>query len=144
MKLMRVIGNHCHLQWPVPPFSEEHRSRGGKGYVVDIDHPCETGYDEPVTNKAGIQQFDNEGQPRMRHVQGWCEGQMHKLEPVPADSGITAATPINLPAALHAKAEYDAARAPKAETPAETEPAPKRKGNYQKPAREPAEVIEGG
>lgn len=143
-KLMKVKGNGFHLQWPVPPFPEEFRSRGGQGYVVDANHPLEKGWDEPALNKAGVQMTDEYGRPLMRHVPGWCEGQWQKLEDAPEAK---APSPIDLPAAKRAMAEYEAKHAPKTETaaapapaPAQTAPKPLAKGK----TREPVEVIEGG
>jgi hypothetical protein len=141
MKLMKVQGNGCHLQWPVPPFPEEHRSRGGQGYVVDADHPLEKGYDEPALTKEGVQRLDPDGRPLLRHVNGWCEGQLHKLEPAPEAKG---PSPINLPAARIALADFEAARAPKPETPAPTPTAQTKASGYGRKPREPVQTIEGG
>lgn len=147
MKLMKVKGNGCHLQWPVPPFPEQYRSRGGQGYVVDLGHPLECGYDEQVTTKDGQPRFDEHGMPLMRHVTGWCEGQLQKLEDAP---DAKEPSKIELPAARLAMAEFNAARAPKAEAPAApAAPAPEPAPKAEAPAagrkkREPVQVIEGG
>lgn len=141
-KLMRVKGNNCHLQWPVPPFSEEHRSRGGEGYIVDIAHPLECGYDEPDLNKDGIQRLDNYGSPLKRHVTGWCEGQLHKLEEAP---DAKAATPINLPQARAVLLAWEEAQKPrKTEEPAPVPTAVLKAEGEGRKNREPVEVIEGG
>jgi hypothetical protein len=55
MDLWKVRGNGCVLYFPTTlPQSE--LLRGGKGYVVDLHAPCES---------------------------GWCADQMWKLEPAP-------------------------------------------------------------
>lgn len=142
IKLMKVKGNNCHLQWPVPPFGEEQRSRGGQGYVVDLGHPLECGYDTPAIGPNGQQLRDELGQPIFKHVVGWCEGQLHKLEEAPEAKE---PSPINLPQALYAMREFDAALAPKPEKPA---PVPTVEAKASKPAQrrnqEPVQVIEGG
>jgi hypothetical protein len=143
IKLMKVKGNNCHLQWPVPPFPEDQRSRGGQGYVVDLGHPLECGYDVPVLAADGMPHRDGEGRPIVKHITGWCEGQLHKLEDAPEGS---VPSEINLPAARMAMNEYEAARAPKvAKAPA---PIPTAETRATQPAKrknhEPVEVIEGG
>src|SRR5690349_15339030 len=142
-KLMKVKGNNCHLQWPVPPFPEEHRSRGGQGYVVDIAHPLESGYDEPVLGVDGQQLRDAIGQPVTKHITGWCEGQLHKLEEAPEAS---APSPINLPGARMAMADFEAARAPKVEKAPAPVPTVEAKAGKKAERRnqEPVHVIEGG
>lgn len=67
----KVRGNGCILVFPYT-FPEHDRFRGSKGYVVDLDAPCEA---------------------------TWCKGQEHKLEPAPEAK---AANPINHPLAVRA------------------------------------------
>lgn len=71
MRLMRVKKGRG-LTWPNGFTSHEQSWRGGAGYVVDLDAPCETDL--------------------------FCKGAMHVLEPAPTD--VTAATKIELPRAL--------------------------------------------
>lgn len=54
--LMQVRGNGCVLYFP-QTFQHPELLRGGRGYVVDLDAPCE---------------------------REWCKGQEYKLEPAPA------------------------------------------------------------
>lgn len=69
MNLMKVRANRCILVFPYD-FPEHARIRGTRGYVVDLDAPCEA---------------------------EWCKGQEHKLEPAPE---ATEATKIVHPQAL--------------------------------------------
>lgn len=64
----KVKGNGCILLFPYT-FPEHDRYRGNKGFVVDLDAPCEA---------------------------EWCKDQEHKLEPAPE---ATEASPINHPQA---------------------------------------------
>jgi hypothetical protein len=69
----KVRGNGCILLFPYT-IPERDRFRGGQGYVVDLDAPCEA---------------------------EWCKDQLHKLEPAPE---ATKANAIVSPLALRALA----------------------------------------